>query len=359
MKYKIFASDEGFGHLVRQQAILDELRRLSPGIEATLQTKRHAHAAKWIFDNVNLIERYNNITWAKTKVGTPDLEKIRSYYYDYLSRSENYIKSETDDINKYNFIISDFVYEAFPIAIRDNLPAFGVAHITWDWFFSKLYPVPVSTEILDRLRNYAMSADRLYFPPFTPLDIINTYKSKVKEVPLIVRKCNPQIKVEENDAFKVQIIDSGAGILSNNFKQALKQAKDMDDFLFFVSESIGVDNDNIIKIGQKELLLDYIPFVDLVIARGGFNVISECIAYRTPLLLLGEALNPEMESNLYNIKQEGLGSFISLQSITNNFKEILYRFIDGEYNIIKQNMENHSLNSNGARIIAEDILNQL
>ena len=80
MRYKIFASDEGFGHLVRQQAIFEEIRALEPDIGASLQTQHQAGAARWLFGDVEIIEKFNNISWAKTRKGTPDLGKIKAYY---------------------------------------------------------------------------------------------------------------------------------------------------------------------------------------------------------------------------------------------------------------------------------------
>ncbi len=56
MRYKIYASDEGFGHLVRQRAINDQLRALQPGLDTTRQTGRFMRAAR-------LIQGYERLFW--------------------------------------------------------------------------------------------------------------------------------------------------------------------------------------------------------------------------------------------------------------------------------------------------------
>jgi hypothetical protein len=45
--------------------------------------------------------------------------------------------------------------------------------------------------VLDRWRIYAESADVLYFPPFTPRDILRCYRAKAVEVPFIVSGPEP------------------------------------------------------------------------------------------------------------------------------------------------------------------------
>ncbi|MEM1200265.1 MAG: glycosyltransferase [Pseudomonadota bacterium] len=356
--YKIYTSDEGFGHLVRQRAIHDQLRLLCPQLQTTLQTKTHMQAAKLIFEEVSFIEKFNNIKWAKTASGTPDLEAIARDYADYLERSDAYIASETD-IDKHTFVISDFVYEAFEIANAKNVPAFGVAHHTWDWFFSKLYPLPVRTRVLRRLHEQARSAQKLYFPPLTPPDILNAYKENCQEVPFIVRDRAEASPTSTAHEFKVLILDSGSRLLSTSIRRALEQLHELDHIHFFVPEYFGIQADNVTLIGDDEVLMDYMPEMNLVICRAGFNTISECIAHRTPLLLVSEALNPEMESNMLLMKQHGLASFVSLNKLAENFGPTLLDFLSGEYDLVKRHMAHHDFRTDGARVVAEDILNRV
>lgn len=356
MRYKIYASDEGFGHLVRQQAIYEELKRLCPEIQATLQTQFQMPAARSLFGDIEFIEKFNNVTWSKRRDGTPDLPKIRAFYADYIHRSDEFIRRE-QGIDQFQFVVSDFVYEAFPVAVRHNIPAFGIAHHTWDWFFSKLYPLPVATNVLERLYNHALSADILFFPPFTPHDILDAYASKIKQVPLIVRSRDQRISIETKEDFKILIMDSSTKLLSARIKPAVRMLSDLPDIHFFVPEYLGAEADNVTSIGHDEVLLDYMPHMDLVIARAGFNTISECVAHRVPLLLIGEASNPEMDSNMLALKQTGLASFISIQSLSENFKEVVRSFIDNEYKVVARHMQEHEMECDGARVVAEDILN--
>ena len=354
---KIYITDEGFGPIVRQSVIIEELKKLSSGIDFTMQLSTHAAEAEKNISGVSLVKKFNNIAWHKTNEGEPDIIKIKEFYSTYQERSAAYIREELAE-KKYSFFISDFVYEAFEIARAKNIPAFGVAHFTWDWFFSKLYPPPLKRSLIDSFFESANKAECIYFPPLTPHEILNYYKHKAVKVPFIVRK-SVKKNVSESNKFKILIIDSGAQVLKQTISKAVKKLTSLQDFDFYISDDFELDAENIHKIPKSELMIDYIPNMDLVIGRAGFNTISECIALRTPMLLLGEAMNPEMQENIINIKKEGLGSFISLQQFTDELPSLLPRFVNGEYKTIKENMQNHNFETNGAELIAKDILNRI
>lgn len=358
MKCKIYITDEGFGPIVRQNAIVKELKALIPGLEVTCQLERHLDQAKNLMQGCKFINRYNNITWHKTKDGFPDVTEIKKEYENYNERSERYIATELEEFN-YDFVISDFVYEAFEIASIKKVPAFGVAHFTWDWFFSKLYPPPLKSNVLDRFLDHASKAKVIYFPPFTPQEILNQYKNKAIEVPLIVGEHNKKPGIRKEGKRNILIMDSGSGVLHQQIKNALVQLSKLKEYHFFISSQFGLKAENITEIDSSEFFIDYISQMDLVIGRAGFNTISECIALKTPMLLLSEAMNPEMNENIINIKYKGLGSFVSLDQFSKGFENYLPRFFDTEYKTIYENIKSNSMACNGAEVIARDILNKL
>jgi uncharacterized protein (TIGR00661 family) len=358
MHFKVFLSDEGFGHIVRQRAVVEVLRESVPDLKLTLQTQTHSEAAGQYIPGATLIKRFNNIQWDKQLNGSPDLVKIAHRYERYIEQSNRFIEEERDNF-KYDALLSDFVYEAFPLGKQMGVKTFGVAHFTWDWFFSKLYPPPVHTDVIRHFMSMADQATRLYFPPFTPEEIIHHYKGKALEVPLILHSKIDHKEVDEGGKFKVLIMDSGAGVLSESIRKALISVAELDDFLFFVSSKFETDQSNVRHIPQNALMVDYVANMDLVIGRAGFNTISECIGLRTPMLLIGEAMNPEMNENILMLKKQHLGSFISMQTFESGLGNYLPSFLNHEYNMIKSMMNQHEIASNGAEVIVNDMLNQL
>lgn len=358
MHARIYLSDEGYGHIVRQRAVLEQLRKLCPELSATVLTHAHADAAARIIPEATVIDRFNNIRWDKQANGSPDITAIAERFSDYEALSDRYIAKESA-ISGVDFIVSDFVYEAFAVGHNLGIPAFGVAHFTWDWFFSKLYPPPITTRVMTRFFTLAKSARRIYFPPFTPEEIIRYYKDNMLEVPLILRSGAQHKHPEANGKLRVLLLDSGSGLLGNAVSEALDSVKELDEFQFFVSSSIQTNNQNVCFIDKNELMVDYVKEMDLVIARAGFNTISECIGLRTPILLIGEAMNPEINENIINLKKVGLGSFISLETFRCDLATFLPHFIAHEYKTIAYNMANHDMPLNGAEVIANDILDQI
>jgi UDP-N-acetylglucosamine:LPS N-acetylglucosamine transferase len=95
--------------------------------------------------------------------------------------------------------------------------------------------------------------------------------------------------------------------------------------------------------------------MDLVIGRAGFNTISECIGLRTPMLLIGEAMNPEMNENILNLKKAHLGTFIGLKTFMHDLGKFLPTFLEHEYKFIARELKNHEFETNGASTIAKTI----
>lgn len=358
MHIKVYLSDEGFGHIVRQRAIAEVLRESIPELELTLQTKTHIDTAGNYFPGASLISRFNNIQWDKQSNGSPDLAKIAYRYENYIAESNRFIEQECGEFH-YDAILSDFVYEAFAVGQRMGKKSFGVSHFTWDWFFSKLYPPPVHTDVIRHFMRMAEMSSRLYFPPFTPEEIIHHYRGKALEVPLILHGKIDHKEVEEGGKFKVLIMDSGAGVLSDSIRKALLNVAHLNEYLFFVSSKFDTEQSNVRFINQNDLMVDYVAGMDLVIGRAGFNTISECIGLRTPMLLIGEAMNPEMNENILMLKKQHLGSFISMQTFEAGLGLYLPAFLKHEYNMIKHMMNDHQIATNGAEIIKNDMLNHL
>lgn len=353
---KIYLSDEGYGHIVRQRAVVEALRKILPGISLTLQTSAHLDTARQFIPGAQYIDRYNNISWHKEENGTPDITAIRTGYLNYDRRAEEFIEQECTGFSA-DFCISDFVCEVFEVASRKKIPAFGVAHFTWDWFFSKLYPLPVSSSTLHRMMERSQSATRLFFPPFTPPEILRNYRSNAVQVPLILKKDIDHKVTSHTGKFKILIMDSGAGVIGKSIERALEGIGALNDLVFYVAGKFNSDFEHVVSIPADALMVDYVKDMDLVIGRAGFNTISECIGLRTPMLLLGEAMNPEINENILMLKQQHLASFISLQTFECDLARFLPVFLQHEYKQIRQSMNDHDIASNGAEVIAEHIAN--
>jgi hypothetical protein len=357
MKSKVYLSDEGYGHIVRQRAIMTELLKQEPSIDFTLQTHKFIDFASKNTPAEHFIDRYNNISWHKQDDSSPDTIKIEDHNTSYFKQIEHYVTTEEKEFN-FQFLITDFVYEAFNLAEKFEVPCFGVAHFTWDWFFSKIYPRVINDQLFNYFTSAAKKARKLYFPPFTPSEILDFYSANAVSVPFIIRQ-DVQHKVwPKTDRLKVLIMDSGAGLMASNIQNAFSQFESS-EWLFGVQDKLGLAGDQIFNIDRNHLLVDYVKGADLIIGRPGFNTISECIAYRKPMLLISESMNPEMDFNIAELKKMRLGAFMAMQDFNSNFVMVLKRFLNYEFKMIDSIMKEHEYEVNGANTIAADILNTL
>jgi hypothetical protein len=59
------------------------------------------------------------------------------------------------------------------------------------------------------------------------------------------------------------------------------------------------------------------------------------------------------------LKKSHLASFISLKTFEDGLGQFLPAFIKHEYVFIRDSIQNHQIETNGAEVIARDILNNL
>ena len=204
----------------------------------------------------------------------------------------------------------------------------------------------------------ARHATQLFFPPFTPKEILENYMANAVQVPFIVRNAHvPAVDKRDSQRKHILLIDSGSGVLYDTVEIVIDNLTSDPQFQFFVTQSHNRVADNITVLRSDQLIVDVIPGMDLVIARGGYNTISECLYCRTPMLLISEDMNPEMDYNLMKMKKENLASFISVEKLRNDPIRVINSFFDGEFEQIKKSMDEHEFRFDGAKIIAEHILN--
>ena len=87
MKIKIFLSDSGWGPVVRQSAIVNELRKSFSNLEVVVQTNKNSKLINRFFGNVKIINSDNLIKWFHDNNGNIDEIKVSKYYKHYKNKS--------------------------------------------------------------------------------------------------------------------------------------------------------------------------------------------------------------------------------------------------------------------------------
>ena len=93
MKIKIFLSDSGWGPVVRQSAIVNELRKSFSNLEVVVQTNKNSKLINRFFGNVKIINSDNLIKWFHDNNGNIDEIKVSKYYKHYKNKSKHWFKN--------------------------------------------------------------------------------------------------------------------------------------------------------------------------------------------------------------------------------------------------------------------------
>ena len=119
------------------------------------------------------------------------------------------------------------------------------------------------------------------------------------------------------------------------------------------------NSDNLILINKDlNTMYSYISKVDYVIARAGFNTITECLLLKKPALLMDEINNPEISENLNYVTKQGFCNKISKKDWGKNFLSTINKFLKSTDQIMnKLNIQKNRFKSNGAHQIVTDIKN--
>ena len=135
IKCGIFISDEGYGHMVRQRAIIHELLKKSRSIEITVFNQNQLLYLKETFGKrIKYVSVFNNILTKKKSDGSLDLTNTRKMLKLWKRNNLKWKKKVEKYFRQFNFIISDSVPEAFELSNKYNIPGYNVSHYTWDWF---------------------------------------------------------------------------------------------------------------------------------------------------------------------------------------------------------------------------------
>lgn len=364
IKIAIFISDVGYGHMVRQRCIIQELEKEFKNIEILIVNKSNINIIEETFkEKHSYICKYNNIRLFKTKHGFLDSQKSINDFKKWFVRKKN-IKSLKKKINKFDLIISDFVPEAFELANDLKIKSYGVCHYTWSWFFEELgYNNKVKINLLKEIEK---KANKIFFPPLTPNKIFDQLpKKKYKKINFITNK----IKIIKNyKSVKkkkpiILIMDNGTKTLNDKISKTLKFMEQNKKYIFYVGigtmsqidKEFVYKSDNLLPILGLRSIYSQIIKADYVIARGGFNTISECLIYKKPSMFAYEKFNPEINENIKNIKNLGLGEVINFDDWESNFNIRIDCFIAKSAKKIKKNLNKHSFSFNGARQIVNYI----
>lgn len=366
----IFISNEGYGHSVRQKNIIIELINKYPKSSFTIFNYYRLSFLKEYFGNkIRFISFPDTLSTIKKKNGELDLKKTKKIIKNWPQQSKKNVEFLVRKKFNFDFIISDLVPEAFRFAKIKKIPSFGLARFTWDWFFynSKLR----NLETLPLISKDLKLANKIYFPSFTKDKILSNHFSLTKKTNLILNKKTFKDNTFEfsksTNKYKCLIMDNGTKTNSELIKKTipyLNKNKDIDFYIAVDNYDLTLKNyvaeqKNLVPISGLKNMHRLIEYVDFLVARGGFNTVTEILIFKKPALLIEEKNNPEIDKNLFQMRKLGYAAIMKQSSFKKKFNNRIKYFLKKEMHSIKNVLNLRNFKSNGAKQIVNDIVKTL
>jgi len=265
-----------------------------------------------------------------------------------------------------DYIISDSVPQAFELAKELNVKSLNISHFTWNWFYKKHYLQNKKRDrVFDELNKSYNLADCFLILPLTPKEIVNNYKFKSKNINFIISDF--ENKRKKNYIMICVIMDNGTKTLSKLIEKSIPFLKYIKNVFFYVgiknfNEEIKneiANSKNIIPIYGLRKIHHTIPMSDFVIARAGFNTITETLILKKPSIFFNEIKNEETSHNIKMLRELKIISIIKKNEWGENIINRIKYFINFEKKALEKRISKGNFLSNGADQAVNYILKDL
>ncbi len=362
MKACIFISDEGYGHLVRQRAIIAELIKKKISVKVVGSQKIIVLKEKF-GNSIEYIISDNLIKTVKDQNGSLNIKLTKKMFQRWFNKQSLWIKNNIRYAKNCDFIISDFMPSAFELSKILRIPSFGVCHFTWDWFYKKIFKT--NDNIYKKLTENIRSANIIFFPPFTFKEILKKYKYQVTNVNFILTDFNKK-KGGTRKKKRFLIMDNGNYTLRNHIIKSLPYLKKINDREFVIridslnekQKKIITSSKNLLPVEGLRETHEKVMESDFIVARGGFNTISECLIFQKPSLLFYERRNPEIQQNLNNFYKSRLCDLLMDKDWGKNIENTIKKFMK-KTNSIYKNLRKQKYKDSGAKEIVQSIIKSM
>lgn len=285
----------GMGHLTRSLALAQALRALVPKLELVFSTpfpkSRLQRELPFAFQlrNCSYEPGTEQLDCFRT-----DIEKTRASQRAFFAERPGRLAEEESFLKQARptGVISDIPALAIRAAANLGIPSVGVANFTWDWILEPILTAPPDREILDTLRaDYASGLHHLklpFGPTSSPFPTSET-------APLISRRSNhparetrAQLGIPETSNETLVLVCPG-GWDAAGWEPI--RVPDCAGYRFVMVGDLPITAEAPVTHLPHDLpagidFPDLVACADLVLAKPGYGMASECAAHQTPLVAI-------------------------------------------------------------------------
>ncbi|MDQ6969879.1 MAG: hypothetical protein Q9M16_05170 [Mariprofundus sp.] len=306
MNIAVYISGHGFGHLSQVAPVLKQIHRLKPDCKFLIRCTLPAQEIRsQLHMQPELIFTLQNkaVDMGVMQINAVEedrdgsIQRMRAWVDDFNA----HIQQEITWLRAFqaSLVISDISPLAFPAAKALNIPAIGLATLDWHSIYS--HWLDADDPIIRTLATAYSACDLLLTPPMAmdmPVFPIQ------QQIPLIaaqpINKTAP-LTLSHHTGNKALVLFGGCG----NPPYDIDALASMPDWLFLIPDIAPHNNqhsdqrsnmpENIYPIQFSADLrpVDAMQWVDVVLCKPGYGVLSECWATATPIAWLERPDFPE------------------------------------------------------------------
>jgi hypothetical protein len=291
-----YISGHGFGHAIRQIAILHALAEARPDLRLVVRTS----VPRWLFGrslrrSIEVEEMVVDI--GAVQRGSLDVDiaetvrRAAAFHHDLESRAD--VEATRLDALDARLVVSDIPAVAFLAAARRGVPSIGISNFTWDWIYDDYAEVERGGRALaDRVRAaYAQAAEGWRLPMYGGFESFG----RVRDLPLVARTGRLERADTRHrlglpaDVPLILVSLGGYGAAGIDVAAAAASLRGVAEVVVTSHDAFpampGVHRvDETAMYGGKVRYEDLLHAVNAVASKPGYGIISDCAANGTALL---------------------------------------------------------------------------
>ena len=362
MKFAIYASGHGYGHLTRILEVAREIMRLCPGcqihVRAPFTRQRVQDFLGFPPDSHESVRMDVGLVQYDSLRHDHDASLQRLSFF-FGSESASLIKREAEWMRatKIDAALVDIPPHAFAAAHKADVPSFGIGNFSWDRVWREL-----ASEHKEYLRFADLAAEfqshaEIMFSGGMELGL-ESFR-KVERVPLIARRSSYS-KAEarkllgiSGDHPVVLIAFGGEGL-----KGLVPPSNElMRTYQFIATPPLDDVHPDVRYLTEEELshhglrYNDLVRAVDAAILKPGYSTVAECVANETAIVIVPRVTFPEADVIQHYVEQ-------NLPSVTLSTEDLLAGKWDNAVRSLfaERPFDFGNLPANGANVVAQRIL---
>ncbi|MEO5821147.1 MAG: hypothetical protein ABIT71_11625 [Vicinamibacteraceae bacterium] len=295
MTVVFYVTGHGFGHAVRQIAIVNALAQRRPDVSIVVRTS----VAPWLFsrsvrDSVRL--EPGPVDTGAIQRGSLDVDipatlaAAQAFYADgdaWVAREAEFLRREGARL-----VVADIPPLPLGAARQAGVPAIGISNFTWDWIYEDYEARRLAPGLVETLEaHYARADEGWRLPMYGGFASFGT----LRDLPLVARVARqPRDAVRAAlglppDTPLVLVSLGGYGARGIDLHAAAASLRGAADVVATSYDAFtpgdGVHRvDETAMYGQRIRYEDLVGAVDIVASKPGYGIISECAANGTALL---------------------------------------------------------------------------